>query len=752
MVELVARENMKPIYRILFAVLCLLPVGAGAAPVATTAGSNLTAYNPSSMGSINNNQWNSMLNSRTGSDSAPTADFGNCNALIMRCASPKCAGCTTLEIARPIVSGCVNSNATCSQYGNDLIEYISAQLVSNATAKAESAAANAAAQSQAQNNEQLRQMQQQMQQMQSEMQAQSAEQAQLQAALEEQKQMTAAAQQQAAEAQSAQNTQGESGLTAAQQEAAALGVDPNLILREQITGQIMSKVENADTALKALKATMKNAFDYAGCTSSGDRCEGPKRVKIFKQKAMDFFEPYNNVLDEMYDALITAQAVGVDIADIYMMLNGSCNMWGEYLCSEGFLGVYNQTSDNIYYTTAGARASANNDGAGNSNITISQNCNADGKARATKYTRAGTPCTDGAPIGPEDSPLCRLNRVLYGEEEVQSSWLDPEAGSGGFSVRVGCASHVLDNSALFRNRKKQTSIDIDVLERIVEQDSPTVMPSSSELDLYDYCDLGDNNQSKLEQAVNLKKLPTFKVCIASLPSDETDEVRNNDIGCGDDENVYIAPELALCSTHVYNIGEPTNPTTESKRDEMRKVIALKTTFITQQMNKQYEYLEAMMRRFKTQLEKATLKSRLEVASESATGGGSSGGGSNSGNAADTGWKSEVKNCNATASSDQDLLDCFSSNLSVFRSEFSANGPSTALKKEMTSNYDSLKGLTFVSGTSSLAFSDCKDTTCSNNMRMNKSDFEKCLTSMTKCLRAQQRDYRSYEASLSRGRN
>ena len=749
MVELVARENMKPIYRILFAVLCLLPAGAGAAPVATTAGSNLTAYNPSSMGSINNNQWNSMLNSRTGSDSAPTADFGNCNALIMRCASPKCAGCTTLEIARPIVSGCVNNNAICSQYGNDLIEYISAQLVSNATAKAESAAANAAAQSQAQNNEQLRQMQQQMQQMQSAMQAQSAEQAQLQAALEEQKQMTAAAQQQAAEAQTAQNTQAESGLTAAQQEAAALGVDPNLILREQIAGQIMSKVENADTALKALKATMKNAFDYAGCTSSGDRCEGPKRVKIFKQKAMDFFEPYNNVLDEMYDALITAQAVGVDIADIYMMLNGSCNMWGEYLCSEEFLGVYNASSDNVYYTTAGARASGNDNGAGVPNITIVPNC-AKGKAMATKYTRAGTPCTDGAPIGPEDSPLCRLNRVLYGEEEVQSSWLDPEAGSGGFSVRVGCASHVLDNSALFRNRKKQTSIDIDVLQRIVEQDSPTVMPSDSDIELFDYCKLWSENQSALEQAVNLKKLPTFEVCVFAIDGGKTFG-SSGDTGCGNDQNVYIAPELALCSTHVYNIGESTNPTTESKRDEMRKAIVLKTTFITQQMNKQYEYLEAMMRRFKTQLEKATLKSRLDVASESAAGGSGSGASSNSGNGADTGWKSEVKNCNATASSDQDLLNCFSSNLSVFRSEFSANGPSTALKNEMKSNYESLKGLSFVSS-GSLATGACKEGECSNNMRMNKSDFEACLTSMTECLRAQQRDYRSYEASLSRGRN
>ena len=154
---------MKPIYRILFTVMCLLPAVAGAAPVATTAGNNLTAYNASSGASANNNQWNTMLNSRGGGTDAPKADFGNCNAVIMRCASPKCTGCTTLEIARPIVAGCDNTNATCKQYGNDLIEYISAQLVSSAAAKsqqaeiaAQTAAASAAA---AQTNAQMQQMQ-----------------------------------------------------------------------------------------------------------------------------------------------------------------------------------------------------------------------------------------------------------------------------------------------------------------------------------------------------------------------------------------------------------------------------------------------------------------------------------------------------------------------------------------------------------------------------------------------------------------
>ena len=147
-----------------------------AAPVATTAGSNLTAYNGNS-GATNNAMWNGYVNARSNSAaSAPTADFGNCNAVIMRCAQPKCAngGCSSLEIARPIVSGCVESNSTCKQYGEGLIDYISAQLVATSTANATQAAADAqvaAAQAAAQQSaQQMAQMQQQMSQMQQQMQ------------------------------------------------------------------------------------------------------------------------------------------------------------------------------------------------------------------------------------------------------------------------------------------------------------------------------------------------------------------------------------------------------------------------------------------------------------------------------------------------------------------------------------------------------------------------------------------------------
>ena len=88
-------------------------------------------------------------------------------------------------------------------------------------------------------------------------------------------------------------------------------------------------------------------------------------------------------------------------------------------------------------------------------------------------------------------------------------------------------------------------------------------------------------------------------------------------GCDEsDDNEYVNPELALCSTHVYNIGGIENPDNDAKREMMKDVVALKTTVMTQQMYKQYEYLESMMKRFKTQLEKAVLTTKLQAAGAS----------------------------------------------------------------------------------------------------------------------------------------
>ena len=549
---------MKRISGFLLVALALCSAGARAAsPVATTVGSNLTAYN-NNTGAINNAMWNSYVNPRANSAAtAPTADFGNCNAIILRCAQPKCTngGCSTMEIARPIVSGCVQSNPSCEQYGTDLIEYISAQLVASSTASANQAAADAqvaAAQAAAQQSaQQMAAMQQQMSQMQQQMQQQSADTAaQIQAALAQQQAATTqaiadaasanqaaisnvAGQMQATNTASAATTTtntanlsaGAVDLSAAQQVAAASGISADLLAREQIAGQILTKIENAEVALKSAKAAMETAFAYAGCNSTGSNCTGPKRVKTFKTKAMEFFDPYNDVLDEVYDALILAQSVGVDITDIYMMLNGTCNAWGQYLCDEGQVMHYN-----------------------------SKNC-PDGKSVAVE-TNGGTvfggaDCKIGQVVPMSDGG-CQLIQVLQDDADVQRNWLYPETGDGGVQVRVGCASEILDNSALFRNRRSQASIDIETLQRIIEQDAPSAYgrngvfggTTTPEKDGLPYCKLTDSTYRDLQKIASLKDLPD-KVCVTET---EMKRIADNGISITQTDGESVAGYYQKCSS------------------------------------------------------------------------------------------------------------------------------------------------------------------------------------------------------------
>lgn len=525
---------MKYLARFLLIAACVAPNVAICAPVPAPRGNNLTAYNGAS-GATNNNTWNALMNVRSGSDAAnmPVADFGNCNAIVLRCASPKCAngGCADMSVASTIVAGCVRSNESCAQYGDDLVQYISAQLVAQSTAKSNAASAAAANAAAAQSAQQIAAMQQQMQQMQSQMAAQNAETvAQLQSALEEQKQLTAQAIADATAAQSAPattttntnstdaQTAAADALTTAQQMAAERGVSADILAREQVTGQIMSSIENAETQLKALKTTMAEAFSYAGCDSRGDNCTGPKRVKMFKQKAGEFFDPYENVLDELYDALITAQAVGVDITDIYMMLNDSCNVWGQYLCSTTERVVQQQrykrdasgalVPDGVesVYTKSWPQYTGTN-------------C-PDGKSLPSGTTRGGAPCVMNQVIPPEDDPSCTLQKTLTSKDEVQRNWLWEESGDFGGNIRVGCASSALEQSRFFRNRKKGASIDIETLQRIIEQDAPSVYGTNSirgrtttpKDDGLKFCAVNDTTLADLEKIVSLKTLPT-DVCV-----------------------------------------------------------------------------------------------------------------------------------------------------------------------------------------------------------------------------------------------
>ena len=512
MIKLSLRENMKLFKRVFLLILCVMPCVASA-QIATTAGSNLTAWNGGNASASNNN-WNSMMNSRTmaAGANAPTADFGNCNSVILRCAQPKCGGCTTLDLARPIVAGCVNSNATCKQYGNDLVEYISAQLVATANTKAQqqqlAAQQAAAAAAAASNSQQMQQMQQQMQQMQQQMQQQNAQQMQqMQAALNEQKQMVANAQAEAAAAQQRLNESSSTGLTVVQQAAVNSGVSADVLLREQVGGEILSKIENAEAALTNLKASMDETFRYAGCDTRGNNCSGPNRVKVFKEKALGFIDPYENIVDEMYEALETALAVGVDVSDVIMMLSGSCNKWGKYLCNY----KNNKSPDYYYYRETSEKKDE------------PVNC-VSGKSKKSSQTRGIGECSPGMAVPPQDDPRCTLTSLIEEDsDELQREWVSSNEGDADGFVRVGCATSSLDSISIFgrRSNRNGATMDLDTLERILTQDAPEYATknrysgnsSDSIYDKVKYCGLTENGYRNLKNAIDRKSLSKEKICI-----------------------------------------------------------------------------------------------------------------------------------------------------------------------------------------------------------------------------------------------
>jgi len=203
-----------------------------------------------------------------------------------------------------------------------------------------------------------------------------------------------------------------------------------------------------------------------------------------------------------------------------------------------------------------------------------------------------------------------------------------------------------------------------------------------------------------------------------------------DNGCDKEQNDKIVPELALCSTHAYNIGATRNPSGADKQ-LMKDVVALKTTVMTQQMNKQYEYLEAMIRRFKVQLEKAVLTTGLE-AKGAASSNGSSG----------TKFKSNdrnifmagVKNCNNELLP-TDVMTCLNNNMNTI-SNMSGNADniSLELRKQLENDFKLLNKTT-VAGQNCTTTSDTNKVNCLDYKQITKKkDFQECFDNMRLCLR------------------
>lgn len=183
-----------------------------------------------------------------------------------------------------------------------------------------------------------------------------------------------------------------------------------------------------------------------------------------------------------------------------------------------------------------------------------------------------------------------------------------------------------------------------------------------------------------------KKLLRTLGLVAALAVPGLSFAANNDCENAD----YISPTLALCSTHVYNVGGVENPKTDAEKQSMKDVIALKTTVMTQQMYKQYEYLESMIKRFKTQLEKAVLTTKLQ-ASGAGTGSANSSSYSGMGVSSNAGTTtsrvgsnkyivlSDAKNC-TLESTPTAALQCLLDNISVTLSALDNNNVSDAKRQ------------------------------------------------------------------------
>ncbi|MBD5389414.1 hypothetical protein HDR63_04130 [bacterium] len=187
-----------------------------------------------------------------------------------------------------------------------------------------------------------------------------------------------------------------------------------------------------------------------------------------------------------------------------------------------------------------------------------------------------------------------------------------------------------------------------------------------------------------------------------------------DNGCSDpNSNPYIAPGLALCSTHVYNIGATQNVSTAEDKQYMREVIALKTTLMTQQMYKQYEFLDATMQRLKTQLEKSVLTSAMQAAGAATDSGTSSAANSKNRNIILNG----ADDCIAKASK-ATVLDCLQSNLMLVRTAATSGNYGNA-KRQLDRDIEAYKSwmLTDVSPCGTLSATRESVTTCINKFNV-----------------------------------
>ena len=216
----------------------------------------------------------------------------------------------------------------------------------------------------------------------------------------------------------------------------------------------------------------------------------------------------------------------------------------------------------------------------------------------------------------------------------------------------------------------------------------------------------------------------------------------------DAECAVFNPAFGLCSTHSHNAGFkstdtglPVNPISAEDTAYMNEVIALKSTVIAQQLKEQYDQLNAVVKRFKTQLEKAVLTSKIEVLTGNAASGNSGGGASGSYN---NNGLANAEDCYAV--SQENAYDCVARNLSKISS--AAEKDITNARKQLDNDLAIMKGYDMC-GTNA----NCLEAVCSKSRvsSMNKTDIQSCVKNLQLKIRGAKSDFDRQNAQARWGR-
>lgn len=209
----------------------------------------------------------------------------------------------------------------------------------------------------------------------------------------------------------------------------------------------------------------------------------------------------------------------------------------------------------------------------------------------------------------------------------------------------------------------------------------------------------------------------------------------DDSGC-----TYFSPAFVLCSVHSHNVGhvteggasQPSNPIASDQITDMNEVIALKSTVIAQQLKKQYDALNAVIKRFKTQLEKAVLVSKMELITGETSSSSGYGGSYSSGN---SGGLANAQDCDMLADISQ-VYDCIIGNLQKVKA--AAASDTSNARKQLAKDIESADGMSLCYTDDAKTRTTCTSQVgdCKNPVKNStRQDIEKCAQKLAQRLRS-----------------